>query len=67
MKYAVCPGWVTSINDGDRHFITFSKLCDLYHVDPKDCVDMSRPESYLQIDTSKLRRLRPSKYGNYTL
>lgn len=30
------PGWITSRNDGDRHFIDFPHLCELYRVDPGD-------------------------------
>lgn len=39
-KYAVCPGWVRSVNDGQRHFIGFGALTWLYGVNPNECVLM---------------------------
>ncbi len=38
-KYAVHEGFVNSKNDGDRHFISFSQLCQLYRINPKDAVN----------------------------
>jgi hypothetical protein len=38
MKYAICPGWITSRNDGNRHFIGFANLVKLYGVDLAECV-----------------------------
>lgn len=40
-KYAVCPGYVRSENDGDRHYIGFSALVRLYGVDPTECLLVS--------------------------
>jgi hypothetical protein len=37
-KIAVHPGWVRSINDGDRHFISFTQLCRLSGIDPHKAV-----------------------------
>lgn len=37
-RYAVCPGWVTSENYGDRHFIDFGALTWLYGVRPSECL-----------------------------
>jgi len=37
-KYAVVPGWVTSVNDGQRHWIGFGALTWLYGVNPAECV-----------------------------
>lgn len=37
-KYAVAPGWITSANDGQRHWIGFGALTWLYGVNPAECV-----------------------------
>ena len=36
-KYLIVPGWVTSKNDGDKHFISAERLIDLYGINPQDC------------------------------
>lgn len=66
-KYAVYPGNVRSQHDGDFHYIGFRQLCELYGVSPALCIDMSRPESRVGRDLSKLVALRPSYRGDYTL
>jgi len=35
-KYAVHPGYVTSISDGDRHFISAGTLAKLYGLRPHE-------------------------------
>ncbi len=37
-KYAVCPGWITSHNDGERHFIGAGDLMRLHRVNPAECI-----------------------------
>jgi hypothetical protein len=37
-KYAVVPGWITSVNDGQRHWIGFGALTWLYGVNPAECI-----------------------------
>ena len=37
--FAIHKGYVTSKNDGDRHYIGFLQLCKCYHLDPKYCID----------------------------
>jgi hypothetical protein len=32
-RYVLHPGWVTSVNDGDRHYISADKLMSLYGLD----------------------------------
>lgn len=64
-KYLLLPGYVTSKNDGQRHFISGSALARLYNVDPRDCVlDMGRGELSWYKD---LKVLEPRYDGNYTL
>lgn len=38
-KYLVKPGVVRSRADGDRRYISFSKLIELYQVDRRQCVN----------------------------
>lgn len=37
-KYAVVPGYVTSVNDGQKHWIGFGALTWLYGVKPSECI-----------------------------
>lgn len=37
-KYAVVPGWITSVSDGQRHWIGFGALTWLYGVNPAECI-----------------------------
>ena len=39
MKYVIKPGWITSKNDGERHYITKKQLIALYQVPESDCLD----------------------------
>jgi hypothetical protein len=32
-RYVLHPGWVTSVNDGDKHYISANKLMRLYGLD----------------------------------
>lgn len=64
IKYAVFPGYVTSINDGDRHFISLNRLCQLYGVSPRECIDASRLPKTAYGD---LILLRPRLDGNYQI
>lgn len=65
IKYAVEPGYVESKNDNELHFISFHRLCKLYNVDPKECIDISKPENRHGLDMSKLKYLCPRTSGNY--
>lgn len=67
IRYAVYPGWVVSINDGDRHFIGFRRLCDLYGVSPRNCYNMDRPEMELTGVADGLVALRPRADGQYKI
>lgn len=37
-KYAVVPGYITSVNDGQKHWIGFGALTWLYGVRPSECI-----------------------------
>ena len=67
-KYLVCPGYVRSKNDGDRHFISAHRLMNLYGVRPGECfVHVYGEPPPCGIDTSTLISLFPSVSGNYAL
>jgi hypothetical protein len=56
--YAVFPGHIVA-RDGDRHFLSFSRLCRLYRVDPADCIDMSCPRATAGLRNTGLTVLHP--------
>jgi hypothetical protein len=66
-RYAVHPGYVTSRNDGQDHYLGFMRLCQLYRVAPAECVDMSQEKNWRGMDVSNLVRLTPRYDGNYAL
>lgn len=74
IKYVLCPGWVTSIRDGDRHYIGAMKLARLYGV-PYTACEIYEPAPYWPTSFYKWRHekwaslvwLRPKPDGNYTL
>lgn len=68
-KYVVVPGFVTSRNDFERHFISAAQVIKLYGVDPKACVILVTSG---EIELSKsgfahLIVLRPRDDGKYKL
>jgi hypothetical protein len=65
-RYVLCPGYVTSANDGQEHFINSPKLARLYGVDlrsPNVVIDLSRRFRPRPGDIY----LGPRFDGNYTL
>lgn len=64
IKYVVCPGWVTSKADYQRHYITAGQLMRLYRVPPGECI-IVRDERKLSSLYKDLPRLRPRCDGNY--
>jgi len=64
-KYLVCPGYVTSQNDGDTHFVGARELMELYRVNPELCVirEWGDHRAY----PKELIRLAPQRSGNYDL
>lgn len=38
-KYVVCPGYITSKHDGQRHYVDRQQLMDLYKVNKHECMD----------------------------
>lgn len=64
-KYLVCPGYVISKNDGERHFIDANTLMRLYGVNPSLCI-LESPIHNMQFH-GPLIRLEPRYDGNYAL
>lgn len=74
MKYLVCPGRVTSKNDGQRHYIGPVQLMTLYGVDPCECEIYEPatwwPTSYYTMAEERHRgliKLVPRYNGDYSL
>ena len=64
VKYVVYPSYVESKNDGQFHFVNFSRLVKLYGVDPEECINV---HNTLGRDISGLIPLRVRHDGNYKL
>ncbi len=67
--YALIPGFVTSKNGKQMHYINAEQLARLYKVNYKKCIviDFNNPKTYLGRDSSKYIKLSPRVDGNYTL
>ena len=69
-KYLIVPDFVTSNNDGDRHFISAQQLIKLYGVDAEECHVASHPahlEGFNIGGENPLIILAPRYDGNYQL
>lgn len=68
-KYIVYPTYVLS-KDNEMHYIDFHKLCRLYKVNPKDCINAgshNKLKGMRKEFIDKLIPLYPSESGNYNL
>ncbi len=65
-KYLVVPGKVRSQTDGDRHWVGFGELVQLYGVDPKECIAHNPERSGDDYDPD-LIVLHPREDGDYRL
>lgn len=63
-RYLLCPGWITSQNDGDRHYIGARKLAQLYGVSIHECIT-ARIETGMDANYTGLIQLHPRSDGNY--
>jgi hypothetical protein len=64
-RYLLVPGYVTSANDGQRHFVSGAQLASLYGVSLSECHThrgVSEPR-----EKEKLTILRPRADGQYRL
>ena len=70
-KYIVVGGDIMSKTDGDRHYVNARKLCNLYQINPNDCI-LIEERSYYGLVKYKLLPeglpvLRPKYDGKYNL
>jgi hypothetical protein len=68
-KYAIHPGYVTSKNDGEQHFISYGQLINLYGLKEKDCIvwDLEIPETWRGRNHKDYVHLYPKYNGRYIL
>ncbi len=67
-KYVVIAGRVKSKSDGEEHWITSHRLCELYGVDSKECYLIDRIEyEHIPHDLVDLPVLIPKYNGDYSL
>jgi hypothetical protein len=72
-RYCVCPGYVRSQTDGDRHYIGADMLMRLYRVAPADClvlhVDRCRASELAAVVRAHpdMIYLQPRYRGDYNL
>jgi hypothetical protein len=62
-KYALHPGWVTSQQDGDFHFIGVSKLVRLYELRPDEFIYWKNDYGRIWEDYIHLWPRDDGKYG----
>ena len=65
-KYIVHPGKVFS-SDHDIHILGFRRLCDLYGVNPAECLNADSAMHTLGHDTSGMIHLYPDRSGRYKI
>jgi len=61
IKYVICPDYMKSKNDGDIHYIGYSRLIELYSVNPAECVKYNDYDNF-----DNLIHLYPRYSGEYT-
>ena len=68
-KYALHPGYVQSINDGESHFIDANQLSRLYNLRPNTWIvwDIRRPETRQGRNQGDYIHLYPRFDGDYRL
>ena len=71
-RFAVYPGYVSSRNDWDRHYISAQQLMDLYRVRPAECIVIRddlpptrRTSGWRDEDLDRLLALRPQTGLDY--
>jgi len=65
--YVLCPGWITSQNDGDQHYIDSLQLARLYGVSLRDCLIRPARGSLHSADCAGKVFLHPRFDGVYRL
>jgi len=64
MKNAIHPGYVHS-NDGDRHYISYRRLIELYGLDPKTCIRWETLEDSCGRQWNDYQHYYPDDNGKY--
>lgn len=67
MKYLIYPGVITSIHDGEDHYISAGQLINLYRVDPRKCKIVRNERDLFGLNLDEYIALTPRKDGNYQL
>lgn len=67
IKYALHPGYVYSKNDGDRHWISATRLAQLYGVKMGECIDAAYTHHMNNTHRESLIHLYPDYNGDYKL
>jgi len=65
-KYAIHPGQIFSIYDGDRHWISFSQLVTLYKINPQEAFIWNERTSRGKVEED-YQHLYPRRDGHYKL
>lgn len=75
-RYLVCPGFITSAHDGQRHWIKADELMMFYGVNPDECIIAPLPkietirqrdELTARVEAGELIALHPDSRGKYFL
>jgi len=64
-KYAIHPGWVTSLRDGDQHFIGAGTLAHLYRLHSDEWIRWAIDDDKKGRDPDEYIHLYPRFDGNY--
>lgn len=65
-RYVLHPGFVRSRNDGERHWISFDRLAELYHLPLHDCSAYVSPAEEAS-GVIEVIHLFPRDNGDYSL
>ena len=67
MIYVIHPGLVYSINDKEMHYINYSRLIELYCLNPRECINAERRENLAGLDKTQLKHIYPRRDGRYPI
>ena len=63
--YILHPGYVTSKNDGDEHYVGPCQLMELYRVEPRECIVYA--DKGYHVSAPGDVHLYPRYDGNYSI
>jgi hypothetical protein len=67
-KYVLHPGWIRSVIDGQKHYISAHQLASLYRVSMAECVIFDNSSSSEEVYKNYgLIPLYPNYMGNYNV